>query len=79
MKWLLTLSEVAELSHAGAVQTVLVTLPPVSANDTPLEVAMTASSVAPRSPCRRLSLLPLGVLHNCTPFDLMIITQQVCR
>jgi len=38
---------------------------------------VTASAVATRSPCRRLSLLPLGVLHNCTPFDLALITNQV--
>ncbi len=65
------------LLSLGAVQVVLVALPPSSSAGTPLEVAVTASAVAPRSPCRRLSLLPLGVLHNCTPFDLVFVTHQV--
>ena len=63
--------------HDGAVQVVLVTLPSSSDVDAPLEVAVTASVVTPRSPCRRLSLLPLGVLHNCTPFDLVMMANQV--
>ena len=59
------------------VQAVCVTLPPVSADGPPLDVRLTASAVAAQLPCLRLSLLPLAVVHNCTPFDLAVVAPQV--
>ncbi len=67
------------ISHAvlPTTQVTVISIPPSSDGGSALEVVVAAVAVAPRSPCLRLSLLPVAVLHNCTPFDLTVVTNQV--
>ena len=67
------------ISHAvmPMTQVTAISIPLSSDGGSALEVVVAAVAVAPRSPCLRLSLLPVAILHNCTPFDLGVVTNQV--